>query len=87
MFINYKALDDREVIYSTVLGRISVRTGGTVWVQDGISYDKNCTIPYLQATKKRILQKGLPELEMFGEPRRVLPEPQAQAVEVNLRWL
>ena len=56
MFINYKALDDREVIYSTVLGRISVRTGGTVWAQDGISYDKNCTIPYLQATKKRILQ-------------------------------
>ena len=56
MFINYKALDDREVIYSTVPGRISVRTGGTEWAHDGISYDKNCKIPYLQATKKRLLQ-------------------------------
>ena len=56
MLINYKALDDREVLYSTVPGSISVKTGGTVWAHDGISYDKNCTIPYLQATKKRLLQ-------------------------------
>ena len=32
-----------DMIYHTVLGRVSGRTGGTVWAQDGVSYVNSCT--------------------------------------------